>query len=215
VSKLRLRLGAAVCDQAISSVTNAAVLLLSPKLLTTVGYGSLALAMVAYALILSVARAFGPLLVAIGRGTDLVERDGPETMASRLLLTALLPAFVATALLLISSIFLSADLRSAMLGLALVTPVLVGVDAQRYAAFACGKPMNALKIDAAWLGFLLPSIVAMVVLRIHSTPLVVLLIWGGTALPGAFLFGLRPKGGSPRCDRGRTRPRAGGGCPSG
>jgi O-antigen/teichoic acid export membrane protein len=172
------RLGWGVADQAVSSLSNAAMSFYIARELGAAQFGAFSLAYVTYSFALNASRglATDPLLVRFS-GTDLVTWRRAITSSTG---TAALMGFVTGTCALMAAAVLAGAPRLAFLALGLTLPGLLLQDSWRYSFFALGRGSQALLNDTVWTVALLP---AMLMLRITHQQSVFwfVLAWGATA----------------------------------
>ena len=178
------RLSWGLADQAVSSLTNAAVSLYVVRTLGALEFGAFSLAYVTYGFCLNASRglATDPLMVRFS-GTDLptwrrAVRDCTGTAA--------VVGLVLGTIMISASVFLPGSTRMAFLALGLTLPGLMLQDSWRYSFFALGRGSQAFLNDLAWAVLLA---VALVFVRItgHDNVFYYVLAWGATAAVAASL----------------------------
>jgi O-antigen/teichoic acid export membrane protein len=176
------RFGWGLADQAMCSVSNAAVSFYVARELGATQFGAFSLAYVTYSFALTGSRglATDPLLVRYS-GTDLATW---RRVAARCTGTALVAGLVAGACALVAAMLLSGAPRLAFLALGLILPPLLLQDSWRYSFFALGRGSMAFVNDTVWTLSLVPP---MLVLRIthHKTVFLFLIAWGIAAAVAA------------------------------
>ncbi len=176
------RLGWGVADQAVSSLTNAAVSIYVARTLGAVQFGAFSLAYVTYSFALNASR---------GLATDplMVRFSGAELPAWRRAVasctgTAATVGLVTGACVLAAAAFLSGTTRVAFIALGLTLPGLLLQDSWRYSFFALGRGHQAFLNDMVWATVLVPAL-----LLLHSTGHAdvfwFVLAWGAAAAVGA------------------------------
>lgn len=172
------RLGWGVADQAVSSLTNAAVSIYVAHALGAVQLGAFSLAYVTYSFALNASRglATDPLMVRYS-GTDLPTwRRG----VGRCTGTAVAVGIVAGVCVLLAAGLLGGTTRLAFLALGVTLPGLLLQDSWRYSFFALGRGGHAFLNDTIWAVTLVP---ALLMLRRtgHANVFTFVLAWGITA----------------------------------
>lgn len=181
-------------DQAVSSLTNFAVVLLAVRTVGSAQFGAFSLAYVTYSFALSASRGLvtGPLQVRFS-GTDLPTwRRAVAECAG----TATVGGLVAGIGVLVTALLLHGTARAAFVALGLVLPGLLLQDSWRYAFFALGRGSQAFLNDTIWAVGLIP---ALGLLRVTHRQDVFwfILAWGAAAIvaaaAGAWQAGVFPK----------------------
>lgn len=169
------RLGWGVADQAVSSVTNAAVSIYVARELGAVQFGAFGLAYVTYSFALNASRglATDPLVVRFS-GTEGAPWRRAVARASG---TALTVGFAVGACVLVAAVMLQGTARLAFIALGITLPGLMLQDSWRYAFFALGRGRGACLNDAVWALTMVP---ALVFLREsgHASVFTFVLTWG-------------------------------------
>lgn len=155
-SKGARRLSWGVVDQAVSSLTNAAVSIYVARTLGAVQFGAFSIAYVTFAFALNASR---------GLSTDplMVRFSGAELPAWRRATasctgTAAVVGLVAGACVMVVAMLLSGTTRAAFLALGLTMPGLLLQDSWRYAFFALGRGFQAVLNDLACAVLLIPAL---------------------------------------------------------
>ena len=140
-----LRLGWGVADQAVSSVTNVAMVLYVAHSVGAAQFGAFSLAYVTYSFVLNASRGLtsDPLMVRFS-GADLPTWRRAVANCSG---TAAAVGLVAGACVLAVAALLSGTVRFAFLGLGLTLPVLMLQDSWRFSFFAIGRGGQAFLND--------------------------------------------------------------------
>lgn len=182
LGKVASRFGWGLGDQAMSSVSNAAVSFYVARELGAASFGAFSLAYVTYSFALNVSRglATDPLVVRYSN----VESDEWRRAVSKSTGTAVLVGLVGGALAMAAAMLLGGTPRLAFLALGLVLPGLLLQDSWRYAFFAAGRGGHAFVNDTVWTLSLLP---ALGILRFthHGTVFWFVLAWGVAATVAA------------------------------
>jgi O-antigen/teichoic acid export membrane protein len=178
------RLSWGLADQAVSSLTNAAIGVYVVRTLGAEQFGAFSLAYVTYGFALNASRglATDPLMVRFS-GADLASwrravRDCTGTAAVVGLVLGLIVAG--------ASAFLPGTTRMAFLALGLTLPGLMLQDSWRYAFFALGRGSQAFLNDLVWAGMLALAMGLIAVTR-HQDVFYYVLAWGATAAVAASL----------------------------
>lgn len=176
------RLGWGVADQAVSSLTNFAVVIYIARTLGAVQFGAFSLAYVTYSFSLNASRglATDPLLVRFS-GTDFPTWRRAVASCTG---TAAVVGMVAGACVLAAAAVLGGTTRAAFFALGLTLPGLLLQDSWRFAFFALGRGSKAFLNDTVWAAALLP---ALVLLRVtgHANVFWFVFAWGAAAAAGA------------------------------
>lgn len=188
------RLGWGLADQAVSSLTNFAVVLLAIRTVGSAQFGAFSLAYVTYGFALSASRGLvtGPLQVRF-TGTDLPTW---RRAAAQCTGTAAVAGLVAGTGLLAAALLLAGTAKAAFIALGLTLPGLLLQDSWRYAFFALGRGSQAFLNDTIWAVALIP---ALGLLRAtgHQAVFWFILAWGAAAAvaaaAGAWQAGVVPR----------------------
>jgi len=176
------RLGWGVADQAVSSLTNAAVSIYVARTLGAVQFGAFTLAYVTYSIALNASRglATDPLMVRFS-GADLPAWRRAVASCTG---TATAVGLAAGACVLAVAPLLGGTTRVAFLALGVTLPGLLLQDSWRYSFFALGRGHQAFLNDLVWASTLVP---ALVFLRVtgHANVFWFVLAWGATAAVAA------------------------------
>jgi O-antigen/teichoic acid export membrane protein len=184
--RLGSRIGWNICDQALSSLTNAALSILVARAVSENAFGAFALCFTIYAVVVGVSRGLvsEPLTIRYGDaspGTFDAARRGAagSALAAGLVVGLLLFGFAQTQ---------SEALREPLLALALCMPGLLLQDAIRFSFITEGKPRRAAANDFVWAVLQFAAVVWLLYADTSSAgPFV--LAWGGAAV-GAALYGV-------------------------
>src|SRR5215470_5005452 len=167
-----------VADQAVSSLTNAAVSIYIARTLGAVQFGAFSIAYVTYSFILNASRglATDPLLVRFSGAEPPAWRRAVASCTG----TALAFGLVAGAAMLAVAMLLGGTARIAFFAMGLTMPGLMLPDSWRYAFFAAGRGGQAFLNDMVWAAAMVPGLL---VLRFtgHETVLWFVLVWGASA----------------------------------
>ena len=184
------RFGWGLADQAMSSVSNAAVSFYVARELGATQFGAFSLAYVTYAFALNASRglATDPLVVRYSNVSQAQWRRAVAQSSG----TAATTGMVTGACALIAAMVLHGTPRLAFLALGLTLPALLLQDSWRYAFFAAGRGSQAFLTDTVWTLALLP---ALALLRIthHGTVLWFFLAWGAAAAIAACVGALQAR----------------------
>ncbi len=176
------RLGWGVADQAVSSLTNAAVSIYVVHTLGAVQFGAFTLAYVTYSFMLNAARglATDPLMVRFSGADIRTWRRAAAACTG----TATVVGLGAGACVLVAAALFNGTARAAFLALGLTLPGLMLQDSWRYAFFAIARGSQAFLNDMVWASVLIP---ALVLLRVtgHANVFWFVLAWGASASVGA------------------------------
>jgi O-antigen/teichoic acid export membrane protein len=178
------RLTTITIDQAVSSGSNILITVLAARVLGVASFGRFGIVFLVAVATQGVSRALvgEPLLI---RPEESRHRPG-EALGSAFVLGSGLGVVVAVGAAI--AFGWQRDLGTALLVLALCTPLLCLQDLGRFLAFATHRPERALTLDLAWLGLQLAA-VAWLVLAGAVTLTWFLVAWAGSgALAGTLLF---------------------------
>ena len=169
-------------DQAVSSLTNFAVVLLALRTVGPAQFGAFSLAYVTYGFVLSASRGLvtGPLQVRFsGTGLPAWRRAVAQCTG-----TALVVGLVCGVGILAAALLLPGTARVAFIALGLTLPGLLLQDSWRYAFFALGRGSQAFLNDTIWALALVP---ALGLLRVtgHQEVFWFILAWGAAAAVAA------------------------------
>jgi len=169
------RLGWGVADQAVSSLSNAAISILAARSLLATDYGAFSLAYVTYAFALNASRglATDPLMVRFSATDRAVWRRAVSGSSA----TALVVGLAAGICVLGASVLMTGSARMAFLALGLTMPGLLLQDSWRYSFFALGRGSQAFVCDAVWVVAMLPGLLVIRATH-HETVFWFVLIWG-------------------------------------
>ena len=180
------RVGWNVADQALSSLTNAALSVLVARSVDAHSFGAFAVCFTAYSLVIGVNRAFisDPLTV---RFSDATHESFGAARRHALAAAAAVGAG-ASAILLVGALTQSGDLQDALLVLALTMPGLTVQDALRLSFITEGRPRAAALNDFFW-GVLQIGGVGVLLFTGVSSVAVFVFVWGAAAGVAA-LYGI-------------------------
>jgi O-antigen/teichoic acid export membrane protein len=169
-------------DQAVSSLTNFAVVLLALRTVGPAQFGAFSLAYVTYGFVLSASRGLvtGPLQVRFsGTGLPAWRRAVAQCTG-----TAVVVGLVCGVGILAAALLLPGTARVAFIALGLTLPGLLLQDSWRYAFFALGRGSQAFLNDTIWALALVP---ALGLLRVtgHQEVFWFILAWGAAAAVAA------------------------------
>jgi O-antigen/teichoic acid export membrane protein len=172
------RLGWGVMDQAVSSLTNFAIVLYVVRTVGAVQFGAFSLAYVTYGFVLSASRglAVGPLQTRFS-GTSLTDWRRAVAKCTG---TATVGGLVSGIGVLVAAMAMSGTARLAFSALGLTLPGLLLQDSWRYAFFALGRGSQAFLNDLIWAIALLPALALLRVTH-HQDVFWFVLAWGATA----------------------------------
>jgi O-antigen/teichoic acid export membrane protein len=180
-------------DQALSSLTNAALALVVANAVSRSEFGAFSLALVTFSFVIGLARgAIGDPFVV--RFTDAAA--GPRRRAVAAATGAAVVAGAGAGLLCaVAALFLDGQARPAMLALALSLPGLVLQETWRHAFFADGRPRAATVNDLIWTVAQF-ALIGVLLLRGQDSVFLITLAWGASALLAALVgigqTGVRP-----------------------
>ena len=180
--RIAQRFGWGLADQAMSSLSNAAMSFYVARELGASRFGAFSLAYVTYAFTLTASRglATDPMLVRFS-GTN------PATwrrVTARTTGTALVTGLIAGTAALVAAAVLHGAPRSAFLALGLALPALLLQDSWRYSFFAGGQGSKAFVNDTIWTLMLVPLLLALRVLHQNSV-FWLMIAWGAAAAVAA------------------------------
>lgn len=150
------RLGWGVADQAMSSISNAAISIYAARSLPAADFGAFSLAYVTYSFALNASRglATDPLMIRFS-GTD---RRSWRAAVAGSTATAFLVGLGGAVCVLVAALVLTGPARLAFLALGITLPGLMLQDSWRYAFFALGRGSQAFVCDAIWAVAMLPAL---------------------------------------------------------
>lgn len=178
------RLTTITIDQAVSSSSNILITILAARVLGVASFGLFGIAFLVYVTTQGVSRALvgEPLLV---RPEESRERPG-EAIGTALVLGLGLAAVVGLGGA-VATIW-QRDLGTALIVLALCTPMLVLQDLGRFLAFATHQPARALALDVTWLCLLVVAVGGLAVTGAATLTWFIAAWSGAGALAGTLLF---------------------------
>lgn len=186
VGRLGSRIGWNILDQALSSLTNAALSILVARAVTENAFGAFALCFTIYSILVGVSRGLvsEPLTVSYGDASpsrfDVARRSAAgSALAAGFAVGFVLFAFAQTQ---------SEVVREPLVALAVCTPGLLLQDAIRFSFITEGKPRRAAANDFVW-AVLQFAAVAWLLYADTSSAGPFVLAWGGAAV-GAALYGV-------------------------
>jgi len=176
------RLGWGVADQAVSSLTNFAVVLYVAHSVGATQFGAFSLAYVTYGFALNVSRglATDPLLVRFSGVDPSAWRSAVATCTG----TAAAVGMAAGMCVLGAATLLDGTAKGAFLALGLTLPGLLLQDSWRYAFFALGRGSQAFLNDVIWASALLPVLIFLRVTG-HKNVSWFVFAWGAAAAVAA------------------------------
>ena len=184
------RLGWGVADQAMSSLTNFAVVIFIARTLGAVQLGAFSLAYVTYSFCLNASRglATDPFLVRFS-GTNLPTW---RRAVGRCTGTATIMGLATGACVLVAGAVLHGTTGSAFIALGLTLPGLLLQDSWRFVFFAYGRGSQAFLNDAIWMVVLFPTLVLLRETR-HANVFWFVFAWGAAAAVGAAIGPLQAR----------------------
>jgi O-antigen/teichoic acid export membrane protein len=188
-----------MADQAVSSLSNAALTLVIARTVAPAEFGAFALAFSIYSFCVAVSQALAGQVVMI--------RYSAEPAAVRLRAataaggTALALGALASLVLVGVSIVVDLPLRGVLLALAVLFPTLLLQDTWRTVFVSRGTPREAFINDAVWVALQVVAIGALIVVGVDSAAAYTL-AWGGAAA-GAAAYGVLQVGARPRIGMAR------------
>ena len=180
--RIAQRFGWGLADQAMSSISNAAMSFYVARELGASRFGAFSLAYVTYAFTLTASRglATDPMLVRFSGANPATWRR----VTARTTGTALVTGLIAGTAVLAAAALLHGEPRSAFLALGLALPALLLQDSWRYSFFALGQGSKAFVNDAVWALALVPPLLALRVLH-QNNVFWLMLAWGAAAAVAA------------------------------
>jgi O-antigen/teichoic acid export membrane protein len=191
------RAGWNLADQAISSLTNAALSILVARSVEDTAFGGFAVAFTVFTLLIGVSRALATSPMGIRFSAAAPGDFGGAAAAATG--TALAFAAVAGLGCVVAGLVVAGPAGPALLALGVIFPGLIVQDAWRQVFFAAGRPDAATLNDAVWAVVQLGAVWALLVTG-SGTVAPLVLAWGGAAV-AASLLGVRQAGTWPRPDR--------------
>jgi O-antigen/teichoic acid export membrane protein len=181
-SQVAGRLGLGVADQAVSSLTNFAVVILVARSLSAVQFGAFSLAYVTYGFMLNGSRGLAsyPLQVRFS-GTDLPTWRRAVASSTA---TAAVVGLATGACVLVVGTLLGGTTRPAFVALGLTLPGLLLQDSWRYAFFVLGRGGQALLNDLVWAAVQLPALFILQATG-HANVFLFVFAWGAAAAVAA------------------------------
>jgi O-antigen/teichoic acid export membrane protein len=169
------RLGWGVADQAVSSITNAAISIYAARSLPHAEFGAFSLAYVTYAFALNASRglATDPLMVRFSSADRASWRRAVGGSTG----TALTVGVAAGVCVVAAAMAMSGTARLAFLALGLTLPGLMLQDSWRYSFFAIGRGSQAFLSDTIWALAMLPGLY-LIRQAHHENVFWFVLIWG-------------------------------------
>lgn len=184
------RLGWGVADQAVSSLTNFAVVLYVAHAVGAAQFGAFSLAYVTYGVALNASRglATDPLQVRFSGADPSAWRSAVASCTG----TATVVGIAAGVCVLGAAALLDGTAKGAFLALGLTLPGLLLQDSWRYAFFALGRGSQAFLNDVIWASALLP---ALIFLRAtgHKNVFWFVFAWGAAAAVAAIVGPLQAR----------------------
>ena len=169
-------------DQAVSSLTNAALALVVARTVGVADFGAFSIALFTFGFVIGIGRAMvcDPFVihysdVAAARRRH-AARDASGASAAYGIATGLLCAAV--------GVVVQGHAGMALLALGLSLPGLLVQDCWRYAFFAGGRPRSAAVNDLVWAGVQF-ALIAVLIATGHTSVFLLTLAWGGAALVAA------------------------------
>lgn len=176
-------LGLAIGDQAISSLTNVVAVLVVARQLDAESFGSFSLAYLVLTLFLGVGRAFFGLPLSLSaRAGEVASRRLFEQALAALLVAALPISVVVFGVGSTLSGAWHGSQSTAIIAVAVATPLVLLQDIGRYYALAIGRAGTALLADAVWFG----GVVALFIAPLPS--LALFSLWIGAILASIVVF---------------------------
>ena len=178
LDKKARRLGWGLVDQAVSSLTNFAIVLYVARSVDAAQFGAFSLAYTTYGFLLSASRglASGPLQVRFSGKDVSVWRRATRDCTGNAAVSGVIAGLGALA----TAMALHGTARMAFIALGLMLPGLLLQDSWRYAFFTLGRGSQAFLNDFIWALALLPALAALRVTHSHQVFWFVL-VWGAAA----------------------------------
>lgn len=169
------RLGWGVADQAVSSITNAAISIYAARTLHSADFGAFSLAYVTYAFALNASRglATDPLMVRFSGADRATWRRAVGGSTG----TALTVGVAAGCCVIAAAMALGGTARLAFFALGLTLPGLMLQDSWRYSFFAIGRGSQAFLSDSIWALAMLPGLI-LIRQTHHQNVFWFVLVWG-------------------------------------
>ena len=176
------RLGWGVADQAMSSVSNFAIVAYAAHTVGAASFGAFSLAYITWQVSISASRgvATDPLLVRYSRVDLQTWRRAVGSCTG----TAAVVGMVAGACVLVAAAVLSGTAKFAFLAVGLAMPALLLQDSWRFSFFAAGRGGQAFLNDLIWSVALIPALVLLRAARAQSV-FWLILAWGAAAAVAA------------------------------
>lgn len=176
------RLGWGVIDQAMSSLTNFAVVITVARSLGAEQFGAFGLAYVTYAFALNASRglATDPLMVRFGDADLPTWRRAVPACTG----TSLVAGLIMGAAVLMAATLMGPTTQGAFLALGLSLPGLLLQDGWRFAFFALGRGSRSFINDVVWAVTLLPTLVLLQVTG-NASAFAFVMAWGAAAYVAA------------------------------
>lgn len=178
IGKAAGRFGWGLGDQAMSSLSNAAMSFYVARTLSPTEFGAFSIAYVTYAFALNASRGLAtePLLVRFSNSDVSTWRKA----VSRSTGTSLMNGVVMGMCTLTAAFAMGGTLRMAFIALAMVLPGLMLQDSWRYAFFALGRGHHSFLNDTIWTLSMVPAVVALRMTH-HRSVFWFILLWGAAA----------------------------------
>ncbi|MFI6062943.1 hypothetical protein [Streptomyces sp. NPDC051286] len=188
---------AAVLDQAASSLTNIAVLVIAARVSTVHGFATFSMVYLTFTVLLGLNVAY------VGQAVVLTRGDTGAACRSAIAFTSLASTVVGVLLAAVGAVTGGwAGPGGAFLALGLVLPLVLVQDGLRYAFSTLRRPGLALAADTLRLVCVVP---ALLLQPRHAAPGLLVAVWGVSAVP-ALLLGLRLLWPHVRGSRADLRP---------
>jgi O-antigen/teichoic acid export membrane protein len=177
----------AVGDQALSSATNFALVVMAARTLSRAGFGGFAIALAVYAVALGLSRAVCSEPLAVRSSTSDIEAARVDARAA--LGAAVVTGLAAAGVTALVTGAIGGAVAAAGLPLALAMPALLLQDAWRYACITVRRPADAFASDATWA--IVQTALFVVVASAHLGAGGAVGAWGGGALAGSGVAWIR------------------------
>lgn len=185
------RLGWGIADQAVSSITNFAVVFLVARSLGAIQFGAFSLAYVAYGFALNLSRGLAsyPLQVRYSGAEIGKWRKAVAESSGTALVTG-----VATGLIVIAvAAALNGSSQAAFMALGITLPGLLLQDSWRYAFFVLGRGSQAFLNDAVWAAAQIPAMLLLLRAPSYHHVFWFVVAWGGAAVVASAVGPLQAK----------------------
>jgi O-antigen/teichoic acid export membrane protein len=180
-------------DQALSSLTNAALAIVVARSVSDDDFGAFAIALATFSFVVGLVRAFvgDPFVVRFSAANEQERRRGTAHASGAALTLGVLASLVC----LIAAAIVAGVLGSALIALAVALPGLMLQDTWRHMFFAAGRPKAATINDLVWT-VLQFGLLGLLLTQGRESVFLITLAWGVSAVVAAFVgylqTGVRP-----------------------